>query len=164
MPPTASERDLLWIECKAPNPDVPTSWKRVIDEAAERLRIAHPTRRVYLILAIGLKWMPFLWGPVAPTLNPAGSPLQVLKDNQRDVRAVDPGMHMIALANLPGQRHVQRQQNGALIVDTRSAYSLNYRALDGNKNPANLHGILLLENYFALIQATEYQGCNPPGF
>ncbi|KAJ2898297.1 uncharacterized protein MKZ38_004022 [Zalerion maritima] len=81
QPPQSNERDILWIECKAPSLDVPHEWNRVLNEAVGRLDVAHPTRRVYLILAIGLKWMPFLWDPVAPTLNPQGSPLNILKDN-----------------------------------------------------------------------------------
>lgn len=94
-------------------------------EAVVRLTAAHSSRRVYLILAVGLKWIPFLWDPVAP-LNPAGSPLCILKDNQRDTWPVDLRIHIIAPANLQGQRHVVQRQNGGLIVDTWLTYSLDF--------------------------------------
>ena len=135
MPPAASGRDILWVECKAPCHDIPTRWKDVIVEAADRLSVAYPVRRVYLILAIGLKWMPFLWDPVAPTLNPARSPLHILKDNQEETRVVDHRIHMISPVDLPGQRHVF-PRNGAWIVDARLAYSLNFWTLDQNGNSA----------------------------
>ena len=71
---------------------------------------------------------------------------------------------MIAPANLPGQRHIFQGQNGALIVETRSAYSLDFWTLDQGGNPANLPDLFFLENVFALIQATQYQGDNPAQF
>lgn len=63
FPPEATDRDILWIECKAPDEDVPNRWKLCMNQAVTRLNNAHPNRRVFLILTTGLKWMPFLWDP-----------------------------------------------------------------------------------------------------
>ncbi|KAH6867385.1 hypothetical protein B0T10DRAFT_467905 [Thelonectria olida] len=75
------ERDILWIECKPPSWLAPNGWKTALADAARRLNVFHPDRRVYLILAVGYYWLPFLWDPTPPFLNGAGSPLAVLKDN-----------------------------------------------------------------------------------
>lgn len=64
------KRDILWVECKAPCHDNPGTWKRVIEEATERLKSAHPDRNVWLIMAIGLKWMVFYWDPRHPRTTP----------------------------------------------------------------------------------------------
>jgi hypothetical protein len=65
--------------------------------------------------------MPFFWNPVGP----AGTPLHILKDNRRETWAVDPRIQIIPTAYLPGQTHTLHAQNGALIVDTRSAMRLD---------------------------------------
>jgi len=58
-------RDTVWVECKAPNHDTPSRWKNLINEATVRLNNAHPTRRLFIIFAVGLKLMVFLWLPQA---------------------------------------------------------------------------------------------------
>jgi hypothetical protein len=129
-----------------------------LNEAVVRLAVAHPTRRVYPILAIDLEWMPFLRDPVAPTLNPQGSPLNIMKDNRRDTWQADPRIHMISLENLMGQRHVISTNN----VDTRLAYSLDFWTLDQNGTaPQNIADLNLLGSLFTPIQNTTYQGQNP---
>jgi hypothetical protein len=42
---------------------VPSGWKNVLNEAAERLATAHPSRIVFLIVAIGFKCLILLLGP-----------------------------------------------------------------------------------------------------
>ncbi len=71
---------------------------------------------------------------------------------------------MIAPANLQGQRHITQGQNGSSVVITSLAYSLDFWTLDQGGNPTNLFDMVLLENLFALIQATQYQGENPAEF
>ncbi|KAK1770795.1 hypothetical protein QBC33DRAFT_597252 [Phialemonium atrogriseum] len=68
--PLATERDVLWIECKAPIHNSPFEWKNLMFEATHRLAISYSPRKVYFILAIGLKWMPFVWDPTMPGQNP----------------------------------------------------------------------------------------------
>ena len=64
-------------------------------EAVDCLSAAHSQRRLFLILATGLKWMPIFWNPVGP----AGTPLHILKNNRRDTWAVDPCIHIITTAS-----------------------------------------------------------------
>jgi len=59
--PRINSRDFLWIECKAVMEDTPSRWKNALAEAATRLDTAHPTRAVFLIIAIGWKTINFLW-------------------------------------------------------------------------------------------------------
>jgi len=138
--------------------------KNGLGETVRGLNSAHSPRRVYLILAIGRKWMPFLWDPEAP-LNPAGSPLFIQMANEQVLWPVDPRIHMIAPANLQGQRHIAQGQNGELIVMTRRAYIL---LTSGRWNKVEtqqtLFDMVFLENFFALVQTTRYQGENPPDF
>lgn len=63
---TLQHRDGLWVECKAPNKDIPSGWKDLMSQAAVRLNTSHPTRQLYLIFAIGLRAMVFEWDPVTP--------------------------------------------------------------------------------------------------
>lgn len=44
--PRSVKRDILWVECKAPNHDSPGLWADLMLEAVERLEDAHPDRNV----------------------------------------------------------------------------------------------------------------------
>ncbi|KAH7328096.1 hypothetical protein B0I35DRAFT_8404 [Stachybotrys elegans] len=158
MPPSSYQRDVLWIECRASSNDTPAGWHAILTEAVEQLDVVHSPRKVYLIVAVGLKWLPFLWDPVASILDP--SPLVILGASLQDTWEVDPRVHVIDPGALPGQRHVEAQ-NGSLTVNTQSAYSLDYWTLDQGGNPANLRDMLLLETFFALIRTTQFQSTNP---
>ncbi|KAI2618431.1 hypothetical protein GGR54DRAFT_605433 [Hypoxylon sp. NC1633] len=61
--PETSSRDHLWIECKAAKEDHPSGWKNVLMEAATRLQTAHPSRAIFLIVAVGWKCLYFVWDP-----------------------------------------------------------------------------------------------------
>lgn len=52
---TRLERDYLWVECKAPTNDRQSGWKNALLEVTQRLEVAHPSRMVYFVIAIGLK-------------------------------------------------------------------------------------------------------------
>lgn len=164
-PVAASERDILWIECKAPCLDQPNNWTTVIGEVVERLKSAHPNRMVYVILAIGLKWMPFIWDPTVPgqqLTNPAGGPLRVLKHNRSDSWGVDPNIYQAPLQN---QRHVLTGQGGQLYVDASQAYTLDFWTINPQTQlPRYLADLTLLESCFAQIQQTAFIGGNPPEF
>jgi hypothetical protein len=56
-------RDYLWIECKAASHDKPFGRKDVMAEAVTRLSNAHPTRDVFLMLAVGWTCIYFVWDP-----------------------------------------------------------------------------------------------------
>ncbi|KAH7308991.1 hypothetical protein B0I35DRAFT_463864 [Stachybotrys elegans] len=58
------ERDYIWVECKAPSRDEPFEWKGAFDEAARRLDVAYRDREMFVIVAIGLKYIKLYWdGP-----------------------------------------------------------------------------------------------------
>ncbi|KAK3296511.1 uncharacterized protein B0H64DRAFT_398438 [Chaetomium fimeti] len=74
-------RDILWVHCKAPCEDTPGGWKELMEQAGTQVNAAHPNRMLYVILAIGLKWMFFKWDP----LTTPGAPLQVRAHHHDDV-------------------------------------------------------------------------------
>lgn len=63
--PQVESRDYLWIECKAAFLDTPSGWRAVLQQAARRLVVAHPSREVKLLVAVGFKCMFFDWRPSA---------------------------------------------------------------------------------------------------
>ncbi|KAI3392197.1 hypothetical protein diail_6088, partial [Diaporthe ilicicola] len=64
---THNKRDIVWVECKAPNLGKAQNWNQLMGQIIDRLMVAHGTpatqpdglgqRKVYFILATGLKWM-----------------------------------------------------------------------------------------------------------
>lgn len=156
LTPLVAERDVLWIECKAPNLNAPYGWKTVLFDAVDRLAVAYDTRRVYLILAVGLRWLPFLWDP-AVVQNP---PLHILDNNGAERWAVDPRVHPVPQAALAGQTHYIDSQSG-LAVDTKAAYSLDYWTLKPNQSRQNMVDMQLLEGLFCHIRIAPFQGINP---
>lgn len=159
MPPTSVDRDVLWIECKAPDMQPPNNWQKVMSEIIERLSIAHPDRKVYFILAVGLKWMPFVWDPprVGQALvNPQGGPVRIRKANN----STWPPCHHVYAIPMPGQRHVDAQ----LCVDTSRAFTLDCwsRNQDGTRKYDS--ELQFLESIFAHLQAVAFPGANPPEF
>ncbi|KAK5994644.1 hypothetical protein PT974_05127 [Cladobotryum mycophilum] len=135
FPYTANNRDVLWVECKAPNANAPHAWHDLVDEAVSRLHQAHPTRRVYLVLAFGINWIPLIWDPVPPLLNPVGSPL-FIRSNAGGSWPVDRRLHIIPGHMLPGQRFIQQMVNGPILIDPTFAFSLDFWTLDMAGRPA----------------------------
>lgn len=114
MPPSSMQRDVLWVECRPPNQNSPGKWNNLMMQAVKPLAAVHPTRRVYLILAVGMKWMPFLWEPATPLQNPL-----VIRDHDEEGHwEVDHRMHKIPNASLPGQSHILPGHNGQLARHT----------------------------------------------
>ncbi|KAK4095893.1 hypothetical protein N658DRAFT_502184 [Parathielavia hyrcaniae] len=157
--PQIHRRDILWVECKAPNHDTPGQWNLLITEAAGRLREAHPTRNLFLITAVGLKWMFFKWDPA--NVNP----LQVLAHNVNQAWTI-PCQELCFDPTLLGQRHVvQNNATGALdTVDTRRAYTLDCVTLGQNNMPVHGQDLILAVNCFAHVQNTAFPGYNPAHF
>ncbi|KAH8756336.1 hypothetical protein F5883DRAFT_468673, partial [Diaporthe sp. PMI_573] len=88
---TEVNRDLIWVECKAPSKDQPSEWKKVMNEAVKRLDMAHPTRPLFLILNVGLKWLIFYWNPTNPAV--AGQHLRIINAAGTEAWDVDPRIH-----------------------------------------------------------------------
>ena len=164
-PPVAgAERDILWVECKAPDMDQPNEWNRVITQVVRRLNSAHPDRMVYLILAVGLKWMPFIWDPTVAgqqLTNPQGGPLRMVKHNRTDYWDIDPRIYS---APIQGQRHVFNS-GGRLYIDATQAYTLDFWTLDPQTGaPAYIADMTLLETCFTQLHQTVFVGNNPAQF
>jgi hypothetical protein len=149
------------------------------------LEVAHPDRMVFLIVAVGLKWIPFVWNPelniALATAQQQGqaqlaanlqaqidqvSPLRLVYDNRQGAWGLDPRLHMIHPTLLQGhQRHVLRGAQGELFVDTAAAYTLDYWTLDQNTGqPAYQNDAQLLENLVTVVQNTAYNTPNPSDF
>lgn len=164
--PTSVKRDLLWVECKAPDHSAPNGWKNVMEEALVRLEHAHGRnasggpRRVFFVLAIGMFWMPFLYDPTQPA-NSNPTPLHILKADG-NVWTVHSDVY--AVPGLAGATHIFAAQNGALLVDTRRAYCLDYWSIDQQQNVRYAAELQLLETFLLNVQATPVAGVNPPSF
>ncbi len=157
--PDIVSRDVLWVECKAPNHDAPASWNTLIFEAAGRLAHAHPRRMLFLIVAVGLKWMIFKWDPSS------NQPLQLQAHNVNDVWNVHPFVSYDS--TIAGQRHVVPRTNPQVAdtIDTRRAYSLDFWTVDQTTGqPRNMPACQLLERCLRHIQATHFVGDNPDLF
>ncbi|KAH6850966.1 hypothetical protein B0I37DRAFT_372885 [Chaetomium sp. MPI-CAGE-AT-0009] len=152
--PTAIERDILWIDCMAPAHLQPSGWHTLLGAAVERLASAHPNREVFMILAVGMEWMPFMWDPINPLS--AGQTLQLLKDDNQLWDDVDPRIVPVPMQN-------QRFINGR-IIDSKQAYTLNYWDADGNGNIIHLADLQLLEALFDMIRSRIFIGVNPASF
>ncbi len=149
--------DILWVEYKAPNHDTPGQWKNLIEEASDGLVAAYPTRMLFVIFAVGLKWMIFKWDP----LNPSLSPLQVLGSNHNVAWTLRPELRYDS--SLTGQSHVTPWNNE--FIDTTAAYSLDYwmmhRSNRGN-TILTLYDLLLLDRLMVHLVQTNFVGANPP--
>ena len=153
-------RDILWVECKASSENKPNGWNKVMEEAVDRLSVAHPTRNIHLILAIGIEWMMFEWDPTN-----LQSPLQILAHNQAHAWDVDPRIHPLPFAGTSFL--LQSRQNGPLdLIDTTRACSLNFWVMDPTgQHPLNMPALLRLEACLAHVQAAAYiGGPNPAHF
>ncbi len=64
------ECDILWVEGHVlpeeryyDGDDRMEDWKALMEETVQNIGAVHPTTRMHLILALGLKWMIFEWNP-----------------------------------------------------------------------------------------------------
>lgn len=156
----SKKRDILWVECKAPDADQPRVWRDVLNEAAERLSHAHPDRNVWLIVASGLEWMVFYWDPNALRAQP----LQIKSANGQELWSLDPRINVAPVA---GQRHYDVAN--PTIINTAAANSLDFWTMSppnaqGEVLPQNLGSCLLfLEQIFQAVQTRVYPEANPTG-
>lgn len=75
----------------------------------------------------------------------------------------NPHVFVIPTETLPRQRHFRTRQDGATVVNTRDAYTLEWwSGLEGFEGtPRNIIDLTLLEEFFAVVQGAEYTGINP---
>ncbi|KAH6839575.1 hypothetical protein B0I37DRAFT_237267 [Chaetomium sp. MPI-CAGE-AT-0009] len=155
-------RDILWVECKAPSEDTPGGWKDLMEQAGNRLHAAHPNRMLYVILAVGLKWVFFKWDPFTQ-----GSPLQVrghhpnvawtMRTQYQYEPAVAGQSHVVTVNTAYGQTD---------MLDTTRAYSLDFFTRDPQypQQPLHLFAMQLLERCLRHVQNTNFPGDNPTIF
>ncbi|KAI0413568.1 hypothetical protein F5X98DRAFT_351839 [Xylaria grammica] len=149
-------RDCVWIECKAPNLDLPRGWRLVMKQAITRLEVAHPNRRLYLLLAIGLRWMMFVWDPTVQ--RDQNTPLlEIVMADAQETWSVDSRVY-----HIHGERYMTQAVDGRMIVDTDRAHTLNYWDLDAHGNPIHLASLQRIEWYFDDIKRNpgQFPGAN----
>jgi hypothetical protein len=160
--PQILARDILWVECKAPCHDTPGGWKELITEASNRLATAHPTRMVFLITAVGAKWMFFKWDP--NSLNPL-IVLDRLLYNVQNAWTI-PHRQLCFEPTIQGQRYrVSNSTTNALdAIDPRQAHTVDCVSLDANGQ--FIHGIDLLQLVDCLnhVKAAVFLDDNPSHF
>lgn len=171
-------------KCKAANLDQPGKWKELMDQIQGRLVVAHGTsiaaggqglRKVYFILATGLKWMVFVWDP-----DNTNAPLRFRKDNGREywkplhpfIAAVQLPPGLVVPFTLPNGttkqvpikfRHIHQDPQGVDYIDSSQADSLDWwsQAPGQPGVPKYLRSICLLETFFAGIRGETFQDWNP---
>lgn len=158
--PLTVSRDILWVEYKAPNHDTPAGWKDLIEQASNRLAVAHPNRMLFVIFAIGLKWMSFKWDPIGAVNAP---PLQILTNNHAQGQEWTLPPQLRYDPTVPGQSHVVAYGDSLVTdtIDQISAYSLEYWTHDQQGQIKNWPALRLLEDCMAHILDPNYLGDTP---
>ncbi|KAL2264179.1 hypothetical protein VTK26DRAFT_885 [Humicola hyalothermophila] len=154
-PPGTVERDVIWVYLIPPCEDTPGKWAAVLNLAVTRLAAAHPSRMVYLVLACGLKWLPFVWNP----RNPAPRPLEILEQPGPNgvcrSYATDIRIQAIPSAALAGQKHLVTRPDGRTFVRTSDAYSLDFWTTNRYNGMLNEPDMVLLEDYLYMSKNGE---------
>lgn len=156
--PQVNSRDFLWIECKAAVHDVPSGWKTVIEEAVTRLSTAHPTRQVFLLIAVGWKWIFLLWDPSRTINQPQ---LWIAPYNRTGQPwSIDP--RITSVLSCPWVNTI----TGEILVEhamTLDCFSTTLMPT-GVFVLSNARALGVLEQLLIGIQTTPLQGLNPPEF
>ncbi|GAB1317465.1 hypothetical protein MFIFM68171_07675 [Madurella fahalii] len=145
--PTADSSDIFWVECAASDELAnPSGWSDLMRRAVNRLDVEYPAHRLFVIVAIGLRWMPFLWDPVESVVDGGLTLLWRQSSCGDDGYKIDHRIQMASSAAVDGltQRHVERLDQG-LTVNPQQAYSLDYWTLDETGSVMNLDDLLFLE-------------------
>ncbi|ROW12541.1 hypothetical protein VMCG_00507 [Cytospora schulzeri] len=144
----------LWVECEAPDKDQPDGWKDLMSETAGRLSIEHATRPLYLILAIGLKWMIFGWDPLQAGQN---QQLSINNDEGTSAWLIDPRICRVPNIQIPGRSYV----DGNGVINTRLAKTLDCftpvdQTAQGQQERRYMEDLNFLETCFVAIMNGVY--------
>lgn len=74
-------RDVLFVACSPPGS---SDWTGAMRTAVAYLAQRHPTRSVYFILAVGVRWMEFYWDPEDPRPEGQGLRMRVTADEKSE--------------------------------------------------------------------------------
>lgn len=147
---TLRHRDGLWVECKAANKDNPSGWRNLMNETVVRLNNSHPTRQLFLIFAIGIKAMVFLWDPVTPRVPGAAG---LFIRGRGRVWTLDPRIRHINLS----QWHNPVTQE----VDPSQALDLDCWTTTPGGALRNGRMLLWLDRFLAGSSQIVFPGVNP---
>jgi hypothetical protein len=157
LPPQVNSRDFLWIECKPAIDDKPCGWKNVLGEATERLQTAHPTRSVYLMIAIGWRCLFFLWDP-AGAIQQAQLFVRPSNSN-RQPWMIDPRIKVPLNGPWVDLATGEIKLNRAMTLECFSSVLAN-----GQNVLSNQVSLDMIESMLVGVRATALQGLNPPHF
>ncbi|KAH7130721.1 hypothetical protein B0J11DRAFT_613296 [Dendryphion nanum] len=161
-----TKRDFLWVEVKPASHNTPGGWKDLLGETATRLISAHPTRTVFVLLVVGVRYMVMIWdggnsmapNPVPTIIHPATAPFTPWPIDNR--------------FKFPMVVAYYNQVSG--IINTRAAASLDSETVypAGQKPPGrgNLDvlryeaDLATLEQFLITIQQMPLAGNNPGHF
>jgi hypothetical protein len=130
-----------------------------MNEAVRRLEIAHSGRALYIILNVGLKWLPFYWDPN----NPAGPGMSLTIKAARGHSnfPVSP-----KIRPPPGINAGHIDANN--LIHTERAKTLDCfttaQGPNGQTVLAYQNDLDFLEHYFGVIANHVYVGHNDPSF
>jgi len=137
MPPIASERDILWIECKVPIRDVPDGWKKWFGRDGERTELCAFTTQGLSDPRYRPEVDAILMGSRS-AVEP-GRESSVHTNGQRTSPLACGSSHSYDRAGkFAGPKaHRPRAKRGVDCHDKASIYSLDFWTLEQGGNPAN---------------------------
>jgi len=157
--PRINSRDFLWIECKAATEDTPSGWKNALAEAATRLDTAHPTRAVFLIIAIGWKTVNLLWDPTNDLQPPQRPQIYIRPVNYGQPWLIDQRIKGIAGFSSVNAISGEFNPDRVLKLDCFSTIIENGRPILTNQND-----LRTIEKFLVYIRDSALQGFNPAIF
>jgi len=157
-PAASVERDILWVRCLKAGHAKEQNWDEELVRLAIKLRLAHRNRRVYVVLAFGLRWIPFLWDPVSPML-PARGPVCFMTSNRTSFFSQVHGVYYPWIADQV-QTPVMAVwlQKGGVGIDTLFARSLDRWRLTVKEEQVHGGDRDFLELVFHDIKTTKLDG------
>jgi hypothetical protein len=147
----------LIIETKPPSRDTPEGWKELLMQACSRVRqYDDGSHDVYIICAVGLKYMAFYWDP-----RDAGNPKQELRLGVAGVEVHFPSQ----LKPDPGcSPHVPNLKNDGnpdqYRIDLSRVWSIDPGQVDAQGHP--MEPLTTLERFITHTRTTPLQNPTPP--
>jgi hypothetical protein len=148
------ERDVLTIECKAPNENTQSGWRNLINESIERLAYYSPQQSTFLITAVGSSYMFFFWNHAAP---PNAPPLTICTHGTIR-RPFDKRLRPLGNAKwFPNMTTATgRPANTDIRLDIEC---LGAESILGDEQ-SNFSGVKSLENFLTAVRGSQLHGPN----
>jgi hypothetical protein len=150
-PVLAESTDVAWVELAAPDKARSRGgWRDLMRVAVKRLAEDNSERRLLLILVAGLRWMPFVWDPVAP-LHPELGPVVMKGDGEGEMWPVDSHVYMVP-------REGGDEGTVGLVFDPLEAFTLDFWTQDDSGAVVNLKNLAWLEKLLAAATSETLAG------